>query len=245
MRGDQVLEALREIAAQNHCYLAYPSTRLAADGTWRNSVTLIDRNGQTCGVYDKNHAVVEETLEAGILCGAEAPLIECDFGSVAFAICFDLNFESLRQKYAALKPDLIVFPSMYHGGLMQAYWAYSCRSHFVGCVSDPGCPSSILSPVGHEIATSTNHFHHATATVNLDCRLVHLDGNEEKLHALKAKHGTEVTIFDPGRLAVVLLTCESNDLTIDDMVKEFGIELLDEYLARSLAHQQNPCNIGQ
>jgi predicted amidohydrolase len=244
VRGDRVLDALREVAREHRCYITYPSTREMSDGTWRNSVTLLDRDGETLGCYDKNHVVIEETTEAGILCGEEAPVIECDFGRIAFAICFDLNFDALRGKYAAAQPDLIVFPSMYHGGLMQAYWAYSCRAHFVGCISDPVCPSSILSPVGHEIASTTNHYDYVTATINLDCRLAHLDGNEEKLAALKNKYGLGVTVFDPGRLAVVLLTSESEETTIDEMVREFEIEQADEYFARSLAHQCDPKNIG-
>jgi hypothetical protein len=133
---------------------------------------------------------------------------------------------------------------MYHGGLMQAYWAYSCRAHFVGCISDPACPSSILSPVGTEIASTTNHFDYVTATINLDCCLAHLDGNEEKLHALKARYGPDVSIFDPGRLAVVLITSESDQWTIDEMIAEFQIEPVDEYFARSLKHQCEPRNIG-
>src|SRR5690606_27636859 len=124
----------------------------------------------------------------------------------AFVICFDLNFEELRLKYQAAKPDLIVFPSMYHGGLMQEYWAYSCRAHFVSSVAPANLPSEIISPVGHTLAASTNYFDFTTATVNLDCRVVHLDGNWGKLRALKEKYGSQVTIFDPGRLGAVLLT---------------------------------------
>ena len=76
-------------------------------------------------------------IEKGSLCGKDAPVFECDFGRVAFAICFDLNFDELRLKYVKAKPDLIIFSSMYHGGLMQAYWAYSCRAYFVGAIAGP------------------------------------------------------------------------------------------------------------
>jgi len=61
--------------------------------------------------------VIEETTQDGVLCGKEAPVFECDFGRVACAICFDLNFDELRLKIAKARPDLILFCSMYHGGL--------------------------------------------------------------------------------------------------------------------------------
>ena len=157
-------------------------------------------------------------------------------GRVACAICFDLNFDELRLKYVAQRPDLIVFSSMYHGGLMQAYWAYSCRAHFVGACS--GLPSAILSPAGEILATTTNYFSCVTATVNLDCALIHLDYNWEKLRALQRKYRRDVTINDPGQLGCVLVSSEHDALSVMDMIREFEIETRDEYLKRSLAQQE-------
>ena len=131
---------------------------------------------------------------------------------------------------------------MYHGGLMQGYWAYSCRAHMVTAVA--GVPSVILSPLGHILASTTNYFDHVTATVNLDCKVAHLDFNWEKLASLKARYGTGVSIFDPGYLGSVLVTSETDDKTSDDLIREFEIELLDDYWARSLAHHHDPKNIG-
>ena len=91
-------------------------------------------------------------------------MIQCDFGRVVCAICFDLNFDELRLRYVQARPDLILFSSMYHGGLMQNYWAYSCRSHFIGAINGLQC--TVISPLGELLAASTNYFHHITTTVN-------------------------------------------------------------------------------
>ena len=123
--------------------------------------------------YDKNHPTIGE-IEQGKLPGTKVPIIECDFGRVAAVICFDLNFDRLREQVKAAKPDLILFSSNYHGGLMQGYWAYSCRSHFVGSIRRIA-PSEIRNPLGNVIATNTDYFDYAVADVNLDCELVHLD----------------------------------------------------------------------
>ena len=73
------------------------------------------------------------------------------------------------------------------------------------------------------------------ATVNLDRRLAHLDGNWEKLRALKKKYGDAVSVKDPGQLGAVLITSDDDSITVDQMVKEFEIELLDDFFDRSRA----------
>lgn len=241
-RGRQFLDFFAGMARQHRCYIAYSAKWAEGDGTFRNSTHMLDRQGRIAGRYNKNHLVIEENTEGGTRYGKAAPLIKCDFGRVACVICFDLNFDELRLKYAAARPDLIIFSSMYHGGLMQSYWAYSCRAHFVGSIAGP-VPSAIISPVGMTLASTTNYFDFVTAKVNLDCCVAHLDYNGAKLSALKKKYGPEVTIADPGHLGSVLITSETKDLSAQDMVREFQIELLDDYFARSLVHRRAPGNI--
>ncbi|MCF7973118.1 MAG: carbon-nitrogen hydrolase family protein [Phycisphaerae bacterium] len=238
-RKNQVRDYFAQVARENHCYVVYSAKRAVADGTWRNSSVMIDREGKVIGVYNKNHPTIGEN-DGGILAGRDAPVIECDFGRVAFAICFDLNFDEIRLRYVKARPDLIVFSSMYHGGMMQAYWAYSCRSHFVGAIAGRATPSQIRNPLGQVLASNTNYFDYAVATVNLDCALVHLDENWARLRAMHDKYGSKVKITDPGELGAVLIASEHNTVSIDEMIDEFEIERLDDYFARSLAYRLKP-----
>lgn len=242
VRKDQVLNFFARTAKDNHCYIVYSANRLLPDGTWRNSSVLIDRKGKIAGIYSKNHPTIGE-MERGIVCGGEAPVFECDFGRVGMAICFDLNFDEIRLKYVKAKPDLILFSSMYHGGLMQGYWAYSCRCHFVGAIAGRATASEIRDPLGRVVASNTNYFDYAVATVNLDCELVHLDYNWDRLRKLKAKYGPEVKITDPGCLGAVLVASEHETISVDEMIREFEIELLDDYFVRALAFRQKPGNM--
>jgi len=228
-RGDAIVEFLAGIARQYGTWITCPSLRQNERGSWRNGIHLIDRQGKVAGTYDKNCLTMGE-LEAGIKPGTETPVVKTDFGSVAMAICFDLNFDELRARVAKARPDLILFCSMYHGGLMQEYWAYSCRAHFAAAVT--GLPSRVISPVGQTLASTTNYFDFVTTRINLDCSVVHLDYNAEKLRDLKRKYGPGVTILDPGLLAPVLVSSEIEGVTADDMLNEFGIQTLDIYLDR-------------
>ena len=236
-REDQVLDLFSETARLNGCYLTYPALREAGDGSWRNSLRLIGRDGETVGIYDKNHPTIRE-IEHNILPGTDAPIFDCDFGRVGAAICFDLNFDRLRKQYAAARPDLVLFSSVYHGGLMQSYWAYSCRAHLVAAIgATPRAPSAIVSPAGETVAATTNYFDHATATFNLDCALVHLDYNRPGLAEMRRKYGADVSVVDPGYLGSVLVSSESDDRTVDDLVAEFDLELLDDYFERALTER--------
>lgn len=53
------------------------------------------------------------------------------------------------------------------------------------------------------------------------------------MRALKKKYGSDVTIYDPGRIGAVMITSESYNISAKDMVKEFDFELLEDYLNRS------------
>ena len=237
VRKDQIRDFFAETARQNNCYIVYSAYRQLPDGTGRNSSVLIDRQGNIAGIYNKNHPTIGE-IDKGIVCGTEAPVIECDFGRVGMAICFDLNFDEIRKKYVKAKPDLILFSSMYHGGLMQSYWAYSCRCHFVGAIAGRGTRSEIRNTLGEIVASNTNYFDYAVARINLDCALVHLDYNWGRLRKMKAKYGPKVQISDPGYLGAVLISSEHEMVSIDEMIEEFEIERLDDYFERALAYRQ-------
>jgi hypothetical protein len=231
VRKNQVLDYFASVAKSNNCYIAFGMLREESKDIWLNSCVVLDRNGSIAGIFDKNFPTIGE-MENGIKASHVAPLIQCDFGSVAVAICFDLNFDELLDHYVKEKPDLILFSSMYHGGLVQSKWAFECRSHFAGSVYR-GNPSEIRNPMGDVVATTTNYFNFTVADINLDCRLVHLDYNWEKLKSVKKKYGPSVTISDPGRVGAVLITSEDKDISVDKMISEFEIELLDDYFKRA------------
>ena len=235
-RGHKIRDFLAGEARAHRCYLAYSAARQMPDKKWRNTTEIIDRRGGTAGLYHKNHLTRGEHDESGLSFGTEAPLIKCDFGTVACAICFDLNFEELRKRYKPLRPDIIAFSSMYHGGLAQKIWAYDCQSYFVGAVANLRC--DVLSPQGEIMASSTSYRWYANARVNLDRELVHLDFHGDKLRAAKEKYRSKINISVPDFLGSVLLTSETEDFTVQDVMKEFGMISWRDYYAASLRHRE-------
>lgn len=234
-RGMRIRDYFSSRAAESQCYIAYSSGLIDEDGK-RNATQLIDRSGAIVGEYAKNHLTIPENEEVDLDYGVVPGVFDLDFGRVGAAICFDLNFEELRAQYGQSKPELMIFSSEYHGSLMQNYWAYSLRAYLAACIRPPA-PSGIISPLGETLAESTNYFHHVTQRINLDYTVAHLDGNWEKLAAARRKYGPEVGVHDPGRLGSVLITSESPDFSASDLVAEFDIELLDNFLNRCRQHR--------
>lgn len=89
------------------------------------------------------------------------------------------------------------------------------------------------------MASTTVYRDYVTASINLDCCLVHNDYSREKLKSLKARYGREVSITDPDFVGSVLVQSESDEKTVREMIEEFEIELLDDYLTRSRAYRCN------
>ncbi|MBI5009407.1 MAG: carbon-nitrogen hydrolase family protein [Bacteroidia bacterium] len=228
VRKNQVLDHFASIAKKYKCYIAFGMQRKDDKELWRNSVVMLGRNGQIAGIYDKNFPTIGE-MQIGIKASDEANIIETDFGRVAIAICFDLNFDELLKEYAIQKPDLIILSSMYHGGLAQSVWAYTCQSYFVGSVYR-GYPSQIRDPFGEVIASSTSQNDYALETINLDFKRVHLAYNILNLAALKKKYGKSVKISDPGEYASVIVSSENENVSVDEMIHEFEIVEFNEYL---------------
>lgn len=235
-RGDLIRDFFAEVAAEHGCHIAYSAWRESSDGRVYNSTQLLDRSGAVAGTYDKNHVTIGENELYGVSYGTGHEVFDLDIGRVGCVICFDLNFDELRTAYQRERPELLVFSSFYHGGLMQQYWAYSCRAYLAASIRPPA-PSGIVSPVGEQVATSTNYHDHVTATVNLDYAVLHLDGNRLTFPEVKRKYGPGVKIHDPGLLGSVLVTSETDDVTVADVVKEFDLEPLDDFFARSRRHR--------
>ena len=230
------LELYMDFAVSTKCHVA-GSMKLAENGHVYNSIAFIGPEGAVAGVYHKVNLTIGE-MEAGLTSGQGAVVVDTSIGRLGGAICFDLNFEDIRKQYTPLKPDILVFPSMYHGGLMQAIWAYQCRSYFVSAL--PFIGGGILDPFGRPVALTDCYTSIARARVNLDRVMVHLDGNRDKFPDIEKKYPDEVGIDIPPNVGSALITSHTDKRTAMDIVREFELELLDDYFQR--ARQANAEN---
>ena len=224
------LQLYGEFAAAEGCHVA-GSVKIREGDHAYNSIAFIGPDGNVLGAYHKVNLTVGEA-EGGLTSGKGAVVVDTEIGRLGGAICFDLNYEGIRHEYRELKPDILCFASMYHGGLMQQMWAYDCRSYFVSALYFMGC--GILDPFGRPVQLTHCYTTVARATVNLDRAMVHLDYNRDKFMDIEKKYLGKVVVDVPPNIGPALIVSNAEEISAMDVVREFELELLDDYFARCI-----------
>ncbi len=218
---------LAEIARANSLVVAY--------GAGRDALVVLERDGSVCATHRGAGA-------------RGAALVSCSAGTLGCVLTDDLQDEAVMSRYRELGPDLLLLASRFPGGMLEQYWAFTCRCHAASAVlfrSDLRLPCTIVSPVGAVLASSTTAQSHAREVVNLDCAVVHLDGNREKLLRLQAERGDGISISDPGYLGGVCVANESSSGTIGEVLERAGVATIDQYFDHYLAVREQSLARGR
>ncbi len=222
------LERVRELARRYKLIIVWPRLEYDPVRKISNTSILVGRDGAVIGRYDKMFPTIPE-LERGVIPGTVAPVFETDFGLVGLLICFDLNFPEVRVALKQSKPDLVVFSSMYRGGLQAQALAYELRSFVVTSIaSELGL---IIGRAGRIIKESTYEAL-AVAPINTNSVAMHMDFNWTKMDAMLAKYGQALTFDYHTREAFVVIESARGE-DIEAIVKEFRLEPADAYFDRS------------
>jgi hypothetical protein len=146
-------------------------------------------------------------------------------------ICFDLNFREVRESLARGRPDVVVFPSMYRGGLQAQALAFELGAFVVTAISSE--LGLVIDRCGRVLKESTYEAL-AVAPLNTNSVALHMDFNRDKMDAMLAKYGPKLTFDYHTREAFYVIEF-AGDRDIDEIVKEFSLETADAYWARSRA----------
>jgi predicted amidohydrolase len=196
-----------------------------------NAAVLIGRDGEYVGSYYKIHPTIDE-IEGGITPGVEPKTFKTDFGTIGFAICFDLNFEDVIKGSVENGAELILFPTMYRGGLQLKIWAFKYGVYFASAFAGEG--SMIVDPLGRTLAVSSLHSPIICKTINLDYEILHIDYNWKKWDSIKEKYGLNVEIDISSPEGVFMLISNLKNVNVKDIIYEFQLETRKEYFHRSI-----------
>lgn len=210
------LEWIAELARAHSIDIVWPRFERRGDGCYNTSL-YVDRRGELLGRYDKMFPTIGE-MEHGITPGTQPVCVETEFGRVGFAICYDLNFVELRDAYRPLRPDVIVFSSMYRGGVKVQFWAVD-----LGCYLACAYPTELGRIVdrGGKIVALSTYEALALAEVNLNSVQLHMDYNWDKMDAMLERYNDTLR-FDyhtqEGRYVIA-----STGPPIDEVCREFDL----------------------
>ncbi len=221
-----MLNTYRDFAVRNQCYIA-GSVKLLEKNKAYNALAFIGSEGKFLGSYKKVHLTKGE-LAKGLVCGTGAQIVDTPIGRLGGVICFDLNYESLKQQYKRLKPDVLCFSSMFHGGLLQKSWAYGCRAFFAAACKD--ISSDIIDPLGRNLSSSSFHTRITWARVNIDRFVMHGDNNSQHFSEIRGKYGNNVLIDTDSSLGSAILYSEDENISAKQIADEFGLTEIDDYL---------------
>ena len=225
------IKSMSEKALKYKCYITAPIL-IVRENKYYNSSVLIDRNGKVCNVYDKCFPTIEE-IDSGTCPGQKPSVVNTDIGKLGFLICFDLNFAELREIYKKNGVELLIFSSMFTGGIQSQMWAFLNRCYLVSSVHhEEG--SMIINPLGKIIGSSSLPYEPVlTMVVNLDFKVIHLYQNHTKIKDLKKEYGDNIKLEIGGAEGLGILSSQSEELSIDEMCREFDIKDIEEYLKDS------------
>lgn len=231
-------EAVGKIAREFNVNLVIPFIERHM-GLFYNSVPIVERTGKLALCYRKNYPTMGE-MESGISPGWEVPVAECDGVRVGASVCYDANFPQVAAELEKGRARLVFWPSMFWGGHHLQYWAF--RYGFYMAVAY-GMESAIIDMSGrYLVKQGADTFQvrsnrlppWAVADLNVDREVYHLDYNQLKFPALKAKYGPDVHIEVHQPEAYFLLTSRRPGLTVEQIAKEFQLEPVRDYLARAV-----------
>jgi predicted amidohydrolase len=208
-----------------------------------NSVPIVDRSGKLVLVYRKNYPTTGE-MDAGVTPGWEVPVAECDGVRVGAAVCFDANYPQVAAELERQRARVVFWPSMYWGGRLLQHWALRYGFYVVVAY---GPESAIIDMSGRYLVKQGAETHQvrggrlppwSLAEVNADREVFHLDYNQDKFPALRDKFGPDVDIEVHQPEAYFLLASRRTGLGVEQIAKEFKLEPLRDYLARSARQRE-------
>ena len=229
--GGAITEFISHKSKEHRTYIFASYWRRDEKGRGRyNSAVLFDREGKVVGAYDKVFPTIGE-MEDGTLPGKEAKIFQTDFGRIGAIICFDLNFQELLADYKSKNVELLCMLSAFRGGFMVNANAF--KNQIFIATSTPGENSVIVDPLGRTMAESSAYGRIIFAKINLDSQIVHIDYNQQRVADMKKKYQECARVEVASPEGVYFISSLHPEKSVQDMIKEFEVETLDEYLNRA------------
>ncbi len=199
-----------------------------------NSAVVIDRQGHVVGIYEKVHPVTTTfdftQFEHGVTPGQEPKVFDLDFGRIGVMICFDILWGRQWSQLAEMGAEIVFWTSAYDGGFHLRALAWD--NHYCVVSAVLSSHAGIIDMTGEVLAETESPQAVIGMEINLEKKLFHTDFNGSQIPAIREKYGRDVTIRRHHREGVMTVESNRPGLSIEDLMAEFDLELIPDYVAR-------------
>ncbi len=226
--------------ASKHCVAMTVPVLVRESDYFINMFYFVSEHGEVLGRYQKR-VLSEGELDEGVQPGAVEPLIQWRGVKFGGAICFDCFHEHVFADQVKAGADAFLIPSLTPGGVCLDYYALRYSTPIV--LAYPAW-SRIIDADGTELA-SGGYRHETlrfgfgsplvTATINFDRVVLFGNVNQQKILDIQRKYAGRVGVrFDQANVVFMLESCDA-DLSVAQIVDEFGLISRSDYFAKSAA----------
>jgi len=153
-------KSLGQAARKNGLYVVAGLTEREGEALY-NTAVLIGRKGELAGKYRKVHLPREE-WKKGVTPGAEYPVFQTDFGTVAMQVCYDWFFPEAAAMFALRGAEVLFAPTWGNtlpdkDGCADGETVFRVRARDNGLYMVPSVydgSSMVIDPMGRILATS-------------------------------------------------------------------------------------------
>ena len=225
------LERMRSKAREYQCYIVVPLT--LADHKrpelFFNSTVLLDRAGETAGVYHKYHPVADragDKLEGGITPGNTFPVFDCDFGKLGIQICWDMSFEDGWLELAQKGAEIVALSTASPQTAQPSSYALRGKYHVISSTHKHN--ASVFNPIGR-ITKQITEQGVMVFQLDLSYVLLHWSPTLNEGQSFKQKYGDRVDFIYYAEENTGMFWSNDRALPIQQMVKTMGeIEIADQ-----------------
>jgi predicted amidohydrolase len=235
-----VLQSMGTKAREHGTYVVVPlfMAEPGRRGAYSNAAVLVDRTGAVAGIYRKVHPVLvppDNTLEGGVEPGVDYPVVHTDFGTVGAQVCFDINFPEGWETLGAGGADIVVWPTQSPGLVRPSAYALQWRYHVLSATWRNN--ASLFDPMGLVLAQIREPRIVLACEIDLSFVVLPWSGQLRNGAYLAERYGDRIGYrYSEAEDAGIFW---SNDpaIPVGEMVREAGLETVDELLARNRASQ--------
>jgi predicted amidohydrolase len=229
-RSGPILDQFANFARQHRCYVICSTYTKQAGHCYISSV-LFDRAGKYVGEYHKTNPTDGE-LGLGVTPGSlDPPVFQTDFGTIGIQICYDVNWFENWDRLSRAGAEIVFWPSAFGGGMMLNSMAWMNKYYVVTSTREH--PTKIVDPLGVDVVETGRASNWICAPVNLDYAVVQTVEHIHKFDRITKKYGRRFRIRILHVEALALIEGLSADVSVPQVLKEFGIPTSKELITNS------------